>query len=299
MGGHTDISVITMSLEQGRFIREALESVMSQNHMSSVSVEHIVVDGDSRDGTVDVLRVYDQHVQWISERDDGQAAAFNKGLGMASGEWIAWLNADEFYLPFALSSLLHATRSNADVVFGDAILVDEDGCFIRLLPQHAAHLTLLRRYGPVAQTVTALFRRSALDAIGGLHPRSRATTDWHVYISLAKMGAKFAHIRVPIGAFRVHAGSFTSSTPLTAMEPEFRWFRALHGVHPRAPYREPLGRWWHRSLKLLDRAYLRQIKASLLLRGADMRWFRSPEALRACETLSRRVYRLPNSKTIE
>ena len=84
------VSVITPSFNQAQFIEETIRSVQRQ---SGVEVEHIVVDGGSTDGTVDILRKY-PHLIWISEQDNGQSDALNKGLALASGEIIGWLNSE-------------------------------------------------------------------------------------------------------------------------------------------------------------------------------------------------------------
>ena len=88
-------SVITPSLNQGRFIRDCIESVRAQ---VEAEVEHIVVDGCSTDETVAILKSY-PHIQWTSEPDRGQMDAINKGFRQARGDWLMWLNADDYLLP--------------------------------------------------------------------------------------------------------------------------------------------------------------------------------------------------------
>jgi len=95
------VSVLTPSFNQGVFLEENIESVLSQD---SPRIEHIIVDGGSSDATLEVLEKYDSEVKWISEPDRGQAHALNKGLAMANGEVIGWLNADDTYLPNAVST---------------------------------------------------------------------------------------------------------------------------------------------------------------------------------------------------
>jgi glycosyltransferase involved in cell wall biosynthesis len=87
------ISVVTPTLNCGQFIRDCIESVLAQNYEN---FEHIIVDGGSADGTVDVLREY-PHLTWVSDPDDGEVFALNKALKMASGDIIGWLNADDWY----------------------------------------------------------------------------------------------------------------------------------------------------------------------------------------------------------
>ena len=95
----TDVSVLTPSYGYGRFIADGIESVIRQR---GVHPQHIVQDAGSDDETLDVLRSFGDRVEWASEHDQGQSDGLNKALSKATGEWVAWLNADEYYLPDGL-----------------------------------------------------------------------------------------------------------------------------------------------------------------------------------------------------
>ena len=86
------VSIITPSLNQGRFIEAAIESVLSQDYPR---IEYIVIDGGSSDGTLDILARYGERVAWVSEPDRGQSHAINKGFRRARGDVLAWLNSDD------------------------------------------------------------------------------------------------------------------------------------------------------------------------------------------------------------
>ena len=116
------ISVITPSFNQAEFIRQTIESVLAQGYSN---FEHIVVDGGSTDGTVDILRSY-PHLSWTSEPDEGQTDALNKGFGRACGDIIAWLNADDSYAPGAFETVIQAMQSYP-VVMGMCQMTDRDG----------------------------------------------------------------------------------------------------------------------------------------------------------------------------
>src|SRR5882762_2861563 len=95
------ISIITPSFNQGKFIEDAIQSVLIQNYPD---IEHIVIDNCSTDNTMEVLKKY-PHLKWISAKDRGQSDALNKGFDLATGEIIGWLNCDDFYLPGAFQTV--------------------------------------------------------------------------------------------------------------------------------------------------------------------------------------------------
>jgi len=93
------ISIITHSFNQGKFIEKNIKSILDQNYPN---FEHIIVECGSTDDTVEILKKY-SHLKWVTEADEGQADALNKGLKMATGEFIGWLNSDDYYLPNAFN----------------------------------------------------------------------------------------------------------------------------------------------------------------------------------------------------
>src|SRR6202012_2755610 len=118
------ISIITPSYNQGQFIEDAIRSVLDQGYPD---FEHIVIDNCSTDGTLDVLRKY-PHIKWVSEPDGGQSAALNKGFRMSTGDVLAWLNCDDFYLPGAFQAAAQALGAPAvDGVYSDLQFCDVDG----------------------------------------------------------------------------------------------------------------------------------------------------------------------------
>src|SRR5215217_8334361 len=129
-GGAPILSVVTPSYNSARFIEETLDSVAAL----SVPHEHIVIDGGSDDGTVEILeRRRDDSLAWISEPDRGQTNAVNKALARARGELIAWINADDAYVPAAVDSAVGAlnTDPSVDAIFGFMDIIDENGEFQR------------------------------------------------------------------------------------------------------------------------------------------------------------------------
>ena len=125
------ISVITPSYNQAGFIEDTISSVASQCYSR---VEHIVVDGESDDGTFDILREHDERLRWISEPDDGQADAINKGFEMANGDVIGWLNSDDVFFDIGVLNRVvgYFDRYDVDVIYGDMALINADSEVLKL-----------------------------------------------------------------------------------------------------------------------------------------------------------------------
>jgi glycosyltransferase involved in cell wall biosynthesis len=284
----TDVSVLTPSYGYGRFIADAIESVLYQE---GISVEHIVQDGLSQDETVDVLSRFEGRIVWASEPDRGQSDALNKALSKATGAWIGWLNADEFYLPGSLATLVeHGERTAADIVYGDCVFVDADGNVQRLLPLHRFNARILRDYGCFVQSNAVLIRRSVLGE-APWDPTMRRIMDWDLFMNLTTRGARFVHLVYPIGAFRAHADRVTGKPP--SDESEYDAVASRYGlprdVHERQRASRR-GRWLHPIYKFIDGAYVRQLGARSL-RGRNIRWFASAAARETWVSLIRNCYR--------
>ncbi len=119
------VSIVTPSYNQGQFIKETIRSVLLQGYPD---LEYIIIDGGSTDGSVDIIRKYEPWLAyWVSEPDEGQADAINKGLQIAQGEIVAWLNSDDVYLPGAMSAVAKAWMAYPNsLIVGDVINFDEE-----------------------------------------------------------------------------------------------------------------------------------------------------------------------------
>lgn len=274
------ISILTPSLNSGRYLGDAVRSVQ----MQGVAFEHIVQDGLSSDETTRLLAREFTHVHWRSEADSGQSDALNRALERATGDWIGWLNADEFYFPYALRRLLGSPKTrNADVVYGDTVFVDVCGRFLRLVATHRPSGLVTRFYGIPLDTSSMLVRRSVLRDIG-FSTQLKVIMDWNLLLELDRAGASLAHIQTPVGAFRVHDDQVTAldnvgvrrrwRVPALSAADHDEEFYHVQGQFSlrRGGGVRLLGRTAHVALKAANGAYRREWRAQQLS-GADLRWF--------------------------
>jgi glycosyltransferase involved in cell wall biosynthesis len=259
-----DISVLTPSFGYGRFIADSIESVIRQQ---GLRLQHIIQDAGSNDETVEILQSFGDRVRWTSERDLGQSDGLNKALTKATGNWVGWLNADEYYLPGGLQLLVHEGENlGADVVYGDGIAVDRDGRMLSLRPQHPFSPLILRSYGPFLDSVSLIIRRSMLDE-DPWDPELRVVMDWDLYLRLAAKGASFHYVPYPVGAFRQHDDQASARRH----RPEARDVQERYAIPTGRLYRRS-GMVLHRLRKLAAGSYGRQLRARRF-HGSDLRWF--------------------------
>jgi len=159
------VSVLTPSFNQRRWLIETLDSVARQTYPH---LEHVVVDGGSTDGSVDVLRATMPAGSWISEPDEGQSQALNKAFGRSRGEIIGWLNSDDAYLfDDAVESVVAYFHANpeVDVVYGHAALVSETGSLLHVMWMPRYSKSRLWRQNFISQPAVFMRRRVLEDGL--------------------------------------------------------------------------------------------------------------------------------------
>ncbi|MBN1669031.1 MAG: glycosyltransferase [Anaerolineales bacterium] len=179
------ISIITPSYNQAIYLEQTIRSVLAQG---VPDLEYLVVDGGSRDGSRAIIERYaDQLAWWVSEPDQGQAEAINKGFARANGEYIAWLNSDDLYAPGALQSAIATLDANPELglVFGDAITFDAHGAPIRELRFADWGLPELVAFNIICQPAV-IMRRSALEQAGYLDLDYHFLLDHHLWLRIAR-----------------------------------------------------------------------------------------------------------------
>ena len=201
-------SIVTPSLNQGRFLRDCIESVQAQ---TLVEWEHIVIDAGSTDETLDVLNAY-PHLQWISEPDKGQSDGINKGFRRATGDWVMWLNGDDYLLPGALARVAAVAEQHpeADVIYGGWEFVDAEKRVTKRIKIFPVDVRMLVHMGAYIGSTSCFFRRATTIGEGfllNIHFRQVMDMEYHARLGCA--GKRFVYLPEYLAAFRIHGGNLS------------------------------------------------------------------------------------------
>jgi glycosyltransferase involved in cell wall biosynthesis len=222
------VSIVTPCLNGARYIEETIASVLTQDYPQ---IEYLVMDGGSTDGTLDVLKRYEGKLRWQSGPDGGQADAVNRGFAQTSGEILAFLNADDAYLPGAVARAVEAfgTHQKAAVVYGGGWYVDENSTRLSRYPVEPFDPARLQRRCFLCQPA-AFIRRDAFAAVNGLDSRLRFAMDYDLWIRLADR--EFVKIDPDLAASRLHSGAKTVAQTATAMRETIGVLKRHYGYAP-------------------------------------------------------------------
>ena len=198
------VSIITVSFNSAKTIADTIESVLSQDFPE---IEYIIVDGNSSDDTVQIIRQYENRIsKWITEKDQGMYDAMNKGIAMATGDVIGILNSDDVYMNNHVISDLMALleKQKAQVVFADLILVDQnnDNKVLRYYDSSHFHPDKFR-WGWMPAHPTVFVRRELYQAVGTFSTTYQIAADYEMLIRiLAIQKAPYAYFPKPVVRMR-------------------------------------------------------------------------------------------------
>jgi glycosyltransferase involved in cell wall biosynthesis len=211
------ISIVTPTRNQAEFIRDTIHSVMDQDHDD---IEHVVVDGASTDGTVDILKEF-PHLRWLSEPDSGQSNAINKGFRLATGEILAWLNSDDYYEKNVLGAVARYFRDHPDcmILYGDITYVDQEKNFLYALNGPAISYQELIKSPDIMRQPSFFWRRRVIEEIGFIDERFHLVMDFEFFLRAAKR-YPLHYLPRTISCYRSHPESKTISL-LRRQVPEF------------------------------------------------------------------------------
>lgn len=197
------VSIVTPSYNQAHFLETTIRSVLDQDYPN---LEYLIVDGGSTDGSRQIIERYaDRLAWWVSERDQGQTDAINKGFARAQGEILAWLNSDDTYQPQAIAQAVAFFQAHPEVglVYGDANLIDESGQVIGKFPARQTDYRRLKRGFVHIPQQAAFFRASLWRQVGPLDPTFYFAMDYDLWVRIARL-APVQYVPNLWANFRLH-----------------------------------------------------------------------------------------------
>jgi glycosyltransferase involved in cell wall biosynthesis len=207
-------SVVTPTYNQGQFIEKTIDSVLSQGY---TNMEFIIVDGGSKDNTVDIIKKYERHLTyWVSEPDRGQSHAINKGMAKATGDYLTWLNSDDWYTPGALQKFAEVSRQHPDagMIVGAGQIVDQAGKVI-YYKEPTDPITLETLYGWFTGGAfvqpSSVFSREAWVRCGPLDENEHIAMDLDLWLKIAREGFFFAQFKELLSEALSHPDAKTTA----------------------------------------------------------------------------------------
>ncbi len=202
------ISIVTPSYNQAKYIEKTIQSVLMQDYPR---IEYIVVDGGSSDGTVDIIKKYEDRItRWVSEKDKGQTDAINKGFAHASGDILAWINSDDTYQPGAISAAVKYLQEHPTVgmVYGDCNFINESGQVIGKFNSAQTNYRLIRQGSVRIPQQTMFFRTDLWKQVGPLDPSFYFAMDYDLWTRISAR-SEIKYVPQTWANFRLHTSGKT------------------------------------------------------------------------------------------
>lgn len=218
------ISIITPSLNQADFIEQTISSVLGQGYPN---LEYIIIDGGSTDGTVDLIRKYESHLaHWVSEKDSGQSNAINKGLKLATGDIIGYINSDDYYLDGAFERVANAYRDqpSVDLWHGRCRIVDQDGAKVD------ERIGSIKRYDEILDLWDVWWKRRNFvqpevfwtrrvgEKVGSFREDLHLVMDYEYWLRILSAGGIAGFIDAEFAAFRLQPNQKSTQPARTSEE---------------------------------------------------------------------------------
>ena len=204
------VSIVTPSFNQAQYLEETIRSVLLQGYPN---LEYMIIDGGSSDGSVDIIKKYEPWLTyWVSEPDQGQSHAINKGFGKATGEILAWLNSDDTYEPGTIHQAVKTLKGQQGVVltYGDCNYINANSEKVNQWKTRSCSQEDLILLGSLVPQPTAFFYRWAVEKVGGINQNLHYIMDYELWVRLGYAGAYFYAPSIRAN-FRLHSNSKTIS----------------------------------------------------------------------------------------
>ena len=225
MGTAPRITIVTPSFNQAPYLEQTIRSVLDQGYPN---LEYIIVDGGSTDGSVDIIKRYaDRLAWWVSEKDNGQSHAINKGFAKATGDVYGYINSDDFLYPGALATVAKASEAGAKWIVGWVQTIEVDGGEWPQLPEKMGAASDWFVRNPIPQQAS-FWAAELWKKLGSFQENLRYTFDYEYWLRLRFIGnVEPTIVHRCLGSYRLHANSKTVSE-WDAFEPEFARSRAAY-----------------------------------------------------------------------
>lgn len=210
------LTVVTPSFNQAQYLERTILSVLNQHYPN---LEYFIMDGGSTDGSLEIIKKYEPYLAgWVSEKDQGQTDAINKGFRRATGDYVAFQNSDDVFAPDAFSRVAEAWRKapTTDVFFGDMYITDEDDVILEEMraPEFCVECQLYEGMQVFNQSL--FIKRDRLNQFGLLDEHLRFVIDYEIVARLGvQPGIKFRHVDGFWGGFRVQPDAKSSTIAAT------------------------------------------------------------------------------------
>jgi len=259
------ITVVTPSFNQGSFLEETIQSVLGQNYPN---LEYMIIDGGSTDSSPSIIDKYKDHLAYaISEPDQGQHYAIEKGFSRATGDIITWLCSDDLYEPGALHIVAHSFLSHPDaaLIYGDTQYLYPNGSLRIKKKISFDYKMALFAYSMIPQPSSFIAREAYL-AVGGIDPTFQYTADYDLFLRLGKK-RRVVHVPFVLSSYRLHAQSKTIRSK-RLMKNEFKRAREKNLGRKRRFFDKLIGRYY--LLKAVVKFYLERSEIVLSEDGGNL-----------------------------
>lgn len=202
------VSIVTPSYNQGKFIEETIQSILSQDYPN---IEYIIIDGGSTDSSIDIIKRYEQDIAyWVSEPDSGISDAFNKGIKASKGDIIGIINVGDRYTEEAISTIVNVLNESADFdfVYGDLMYIDEKGNPLFLMKGDQGYQKKIRYTMPALNHPTVFMKRSVYDSCGLFDISYKIAMDYELLLRITQSGKKGLYIERTLAAMTLGGISY-------------------------------------------------------------------------------------------
>jgi glycosyltransferase involved in cell wall biosynthesis len=269
MKSPVSITIVTPSYNQGQFIGETIESIVTQDYPEC---EYFIIDACSSDNSATVISRYKESIDWwLCEPDNGQADAINKGLMKASGELFAWVNSDDILLPNCLTIVnsYFSEKKHPDIITGNILYIDEHGFIKRFLNMKKQSRFFLSKGVWYAAAPVVFFNTKKLIEYGCLNASLRLCMDLDVWIRFLVQNAKVVHIPHYLGCFRIHTTSKGQIAIHTSNDVQLEREMLYRNAFPILTVSE--NKFWrniYRAKQLVNLCYIKEIFAKMSIGNA-------------------------------